>query len=67
LGSLSAAAFIFLALLLERYYLKVEVHAHLILAMLLLNGFVFFNHRGNIRRLLAGTESKFGRERNQAN
>jgi len=66
LGSLCAAAFIFLALLFERYYLTAEVHGHLILAILLLNGFVFFNHRGNIRRLLTGTENKFGRRRSQA-
>ncbi|UCB53307.1 MAG: glycerol-3-phosphate 1-O-acyltransferase PlsY [Candidatus Zixiibacteriota bacterium] len=67
LGSLSAAVFIFLALLFERYYLKAEVHGHLILTMLFLNGFVFFNHRGNIRRLLTGTENKFGRRRSEAN
>ena len=67
LGSLSAAAFILLALLFERYYLKAEVHGHLIWAMFFLSGFVFFNHRGNIRRLLTGTENKFGRKRKQTN
>jgi glycerol-3-phosphate acyltransferase PlsY len=41
------------------------VHDHLMLAMLFLNGFVFFNHRGNIRRLLTGTENKFGRRKKQ--
>jgi glycerol-3-phosphate acyltransferase PlsY len=65
LGSLSAAVFIFLALVFERYYLRAEVHDHLMLAMLFLNGFVFFNHRGNIRRLLTGTENKFGRRKKQ--
>ena len=63
LGSLSAAAFVFLALLFERYYLKVDVPGELILAILFLTGFVFFSHRGNIIRLLAGTENKFGRKR----
>ena len=66
LGSLSAALFIFLALVFERYYLEVQVHGRLILAMLFLNGFVFFNHRSNIRRLLSGTENKFGRRKKQA-
>ena len=66
LGSLCAAVFIFLALLFERYYLKVQVNGHLIAAMLLLNGFVFFNHRGNIKRLLRGTENKFGRRKDRA-
>lgn len=67
LGSLSAAAFIFLALLFERYYLKIQVNDHLLAAMLLLNGFIFFNHRGNIKRLLSGTENKFGRRRREVN
>jgi glycerol-3-phosphate acyltransferase PlsY len=66
LGSLSAASFIFLALLFERYYLGSEVPSELIFAMFILAVFVFFNHRGNIRRLLAGTENKFGRKRREA-
>ncbi|MGB2979674.1 MAG: glycerol-3-phosphate 1-O-acyltransferase PlsY [Candidatus Zixiibacteriota bacterium] len=65
LGSLSAASFIFLALLFERYYLGSEVPSELIFAMFILAVFVFFNHRGNIRRLLAGTENKFGRKRRE--
>jgi len=63
LGSLSAASFIFLALLFERYYLGSEVPSKLIFAMFILAVFVFFNHKGNIRRLLTGTENKFGRKR----
>jgi glycerol-3-phosphate acyltransferase PlsY len=66
LGSLSAASFIFLALLFERYYLGSEVPSELIFAMFILAVFVFFNHRGNIRRLLTGTENKFGRKRREA-
>ncbi len=62
LGSLSATMFIFLALIFERYYLKYEVPSELILMMFFLTAFIFFNHRGNIKRLLAGTENKFGRK-----
>jgi glycerol-3-phosphate acyltransferase PlsY len=62
LGSLSATTFVFLALLFERYYLGNEVPSQLVLATLFLTAFVFFNHRGNIKRLLAGTENKFGRK-----
>ncbi len=63
LGSLSATIFISLALLFERYYLECEVPVELILMMVFLTVFIFFNHRGNIKRLLAGTENKFGRKR----
>ena len=62
LGSLSATAFIFLALLFERYYLQYQVPAELICMMFFLTAFIFFNHRSNIKRLLAGTENKFGRK-----
>jgi len=62
LGSLSATAFIFLALVFERYYLKYQVPSELILMMFFLTAFIFFNHRSNIKRLLAGTENKFGRK-----
>jgi glycerol-3-phosphate acyltransferase PlsY len=63
LGSLSAATFLLLALLFERYYLANQVPARLILGILVVTIFVFFNHRGNIRRLLAGTENRLGRKR----
>ena len=62
LGSLSATTFIFLTLIFERYYLKYQVPSELILMMFFLTAFIFFNHRGNIKRLLAGTENKFGRK-----
>jgi glycerol-3-phosphate acyltransferase PlsY len=62
LGSLSATTLVFLALLFERYYLGKEVSSRLILATLFLTAFIFFNHRGNIKRLLAGTENKLGQK-----
>jgi glycerol-3-phosphate acyltransferase PlsY len=61
LGSLSATIFIFLALLFEKHYLGCQVPVELIFMMFFLTVFIFFNHRGNIKRLLAGTENKFGR------
>jgi glycerol-3-phosphate acyltransferase PlsY len=63
LSSLSSAAFIFLALLFERYYLKRNVPTELLGMMFFLMVFTFFTHRANIRRLLNGTENKFGRKR----
>jgi glycerol-3-phosphate acyltransferase PlsY len=63
LGSLSATTFIFLALIFERYYLKYQVPTQLIIMISFLTAFIFFNHRSNIKRLLAGTENKFGRKK----
>jgi glycerol-3-phosphate acyltransferase PlsY len=62
LGSLSAATFIFLALLFERYYLGKNVPTELIGMIFFLTVFIFYNHRANIKRLLNGTENKFGRK-----
>jgi glycerol-3-phosphate acyltransferase PlsY len=62
LGSLAATSFVLVALLFERYYLKQVVPSELVLMFVFLTGFVFFNHRGNIKRLLAGTENKFGQK-----
>jgi len=60
LGSLTATTFIFLALIFERYYLEYQVPTRLILMIFFLTAFIFFNHRSNIKRLLAGTENKLG-------
>jgi glycerol-3-phosphate acyltransferase PlsY len=62
LGSLSAASFIFLALLFERYYLGRKVPMELVGMIFFLTVFIFYNHRANIKRLLNGTESKFGQK-----
>jgi glycerol-3-phosphate acyltransferase PlsY len=62
LGSLAAATFIFLALVVEKYYLGVRVDQELVIACLFLTVLVFYTHRSNIKRLLSGTESKFGQK-----
>jgi glycerol-3-phosphate acyltransferase PlsY len=62
LGSLSAASFIFLALLFERYYLGRKVPMELVGMIFFLTIFIFYNHRANIKKLLNGTENKFGRK-----
>lgn len=41
-------------------------HAYPLAGGLLLAAFVFYTHRANIRRLLDGTESRFGRRRGEA-
>jgi glycerol-3-phosphate acyltransferase PlsY len=62
LGSLVAASFILLALLFERYYLSRRVPTELIGMMFFLTAFIFYNHRTNIKKLLNGTENKFGQK-----
>jgi glycerol-3-phosphate acyltransferase PlsY len=62
LGSLCAVIFIFLALLVEKYYFKQEINLELIITCLFLTILVFYTHRSNIKRLLKGTENKLGRE-----
>ncbi len=62
LGSLAAASFILLALLFEKYYLGKNVSSELLGMIFFLTAFIFYNHRTNIKRLLKGTESKFGQK-----
>ncbi|MCJ7498053.1 MAG: glycerol-3-phosphate 1-O-acyltransferase PlsY [candidate division Zixibacteria bacterium] len=62
LGSLSSALFILLALIFEKYYLHKPVPYELLIAVLVLNIFISYTHRSNIKRLLNGTENKFGKK-----
>ncbi len=62
LGSLSASFFILLALVFEKFYLKTEIPTLLFIMIVFLVTFIFYNHRSNIKRLLNGTESKFGKK-----
>ena len=62
LGSLCSALFILLALIFEKYYLHKPVADELLIAVLVLNIFIFYTHRSNIKRLFNGTENKFGKK-----
>ncbi len=62
LGSLSAAIFISLSLILEKYLLKQDQPFILILTCFILTLLVFYTHRENIKRLLNGTEHKIGQK-----
>ena len=62
LGSLSSATFILLALTFEKYYLHKPISAVLLIMVLVLTVFIFYTHRSNIKRLLNGTENKFGKK-----
>jgi glycerol-3-phosphate acyltransferase PlsY len=62
LGSLSSATFILLALIFEKYYLHKPISSVLLVMVLILAIFIFYTHRSNIKRLLNGTENKFGRK-----
>jgi glycerol-3-phosphate acyltransferase PlsY len=60
LGSLVSSLFLPLILILEKYYLKKPMPPELIILSLILTFLIFYTHRQNIKRLLAGTENKFG-------
>lgn len=62
LGSLSSATFILLALIFEKYYLHKLISSVLVIMVLVLTIFIFYTHRSNIKRLLNGTENKFGKK-----
>ena len=62
LGSLSSALFILLALIFKKYYLHKPVPYELLIAVIVLMVFIFYTHRSNIKRLLNGTENKFGQK-----
>jgi glycerol-3-phosphate acyltransferase PlsY len=62
LGSLSSASFILLALAFEKYYLHKPISAVLLIMVTVLAIFMFYTHRSNIKRLLNGTENKFGKK-----
>ena len=67
LASLLAAVFISLALIFEKYYLHKEVENELVGLCVVLTFIVFFTHRSNIKRLLNGTENKFGQKDKRIN
>jgi glycerol-3-phosphate acyltransferase PlsY len=63
LGSILIATFVFVALLVESVYLKYQVpisHFAISIVFLLV---ILITHRANIKRLLNGTESKFGQKK----
>ena len=60
LGSLLASFCLPLVLILERYCIKKPVPIELIIITLILCFLIFYTHRQNIKRLLNGTENKFG-------
>lgn len=59
LGSLTAAVAIPLTVLVERAA-GLEVAGPVLLVTLVVPFFIFYTHRANVKRLLTGTESRFG-------
>lgn len=63
LGSILIAVFVFVALLVESVYLKYQVPiSHFAVSIVFLLA-ILITHRGNIKRLINGTESKFGQKK----
>ncbi len=63
LASLTATAFLTGSIIIERYFLRYPIAEEIIVLVILLILLVIFTHRGNIARLFAGTESKFGKKK----
>lgn len=64
LASLSSSTFICLSLMVEKYALRQNRPFILILTCFILTLLVFYTHRGNIKRLWNGTESKINQKVN---
>jgi glycerol-3-phosphate acyltransferase PlsY len=62
LASLTASIFLFLFLVFEKLILQKNIPLGIIIACFVLMLLVFFTHRSNIKRLLAGKENKFGQK-----
>jgi glycerol-3-phosphate acyltransferase PlsY len=60
LGSLLAAFFITISLILEKYYFHYPLGNEMIGLAVLLALIIVYTHRANIGRLLRGTENRFG-------
>lgn len=60
LGSITAATFYSLSIMLEKYAFKYPVDDWNVGLAILIAILVIFTHRGNIRRLLAGSENRIG-------
>jgi len=63
LGSLLAAAFFAISIILERFYLRYPYGNAMVAFAVLMLIIVIYTHRSNIKRLLTGSESKFGRKK----
>ncbi len=60
LGSLLAASFISIALILEKYYFEYPLGNEMAGLAIVLLAIIIFTHRANIDRLLHGRENRFG-------
>ncbi len=60
LGSMLAALFFSVSVLVEIYYLRYPLGGEIALLAVLLFSLVIFTHRANIGRLLKGNENRFG-------
>lgn len=60
LGSILAVIFMAVAILVEKYGFGLEVRTEFIYLTIVLSVLILLTHRSNIKRLLEGTEGKFG-------
>ncbi|MCP4631692.1 MAG: glycerol-3-phosphate 1-O-acyltransferase PlsY [candidate division Zixibacteria bacterium] len=61
LGSMLATISVSLMLLIEKYFLGKDTSPILLYVCIVLTIFVLFSHKANIKRILNGTENRFGK------
>jgi acyl phosphate:glycerol-3-phosphate acyltransferase len=66
LGSMSAALFLSLLILLEKFILNKTIAIELLILSAIITIVVIFAHKSNIKRLINGTENKIGKRTNVA-
>ncbi|MFC1562704.1 glycerol-3-phosphate 1-O-acyltransferase PlsY [candidate division KSB1 bacterium] len=65
LGSICAAVFFPIVILIEKQYFNKDMSNYLLIFSLFICILIIYTHRSNIKRLLAGTENKFGKKKKQ--
>ncbi len=63
LGSITSAIVLPLSVFLESHFRPQDGNLRMLVVAILVGGFVLYRHRGNMQRLWAGTEHKFGKSK----
>ena len=65
LGSITATVSFPIVILIEKHYFYKDISNYLLIFSFLICTLIIYTHRSNIKRLLAGTESKFAKKNKQ--
>jgi glycerol-3-phosphate acyltransferase PlsY len=62
LGSITSAIFFPIVIFVEKYYFNKSISEYLLIFSILICILIIYTHRSNIKRLISGTENKFGKK-----